>query len=117
MVDVSVVVVELFASARRFARWSRTVARGASSLWRASTALLSRLKTPWRNLSDSEWIASWIEASSMLARSSWNEVSDSPVFSTSALGSGSAATAASAAEERTDKRTSFLKETISDLGV
>lgn len=60
-------------------------------------------------------MASWIEFSSMLCRSSWNDASGSPASSTSAW--GSAATAAKAAEEKTERRRNFLKETISDKGI
>lgn len=53
--------------------FNRRAPREASSLCRASRALVSVGNTPWRNLSDSIWRASWILASSMCLRISCRE--------------------------------------------
>lgn len=69
----TVELVELSAGCCRFASFIKRAAKEASSLCRASTALVSVGKTPSRNLSDSRCRARWIEDSSMFPRTSCRE--------------------------------------------
>lgn len=66
-------LVELSAGCCLFAIFIKRAAKDASFLCRASTALVSVGKTPWRNLSDRRCRAWWILDSSMLLRTSCSE--------------------------------------------
>lgn len=94
--------VELSALVCLFANFNRRSAREASSLCRASIALVSVGKTPWRNLSDNRCRALCMDVSSIFFMSScrdawscWDSVAE--------LSVGEAATAIEA-KKRTKRK-------------